>query len=114
MLPGKYDLGLYRGDSYAWRIQLWDDADLSDPTDLTGATVAAEIRDKPAGPIIVELDCAVTLPNIVDMTMTPAMWVDCPAKGVWDLQLTFTGGEVRTVLRGAVTVTADVTESTPP
>jgi hypothetical protein len=113
-LPGKYDLGLYRGDSYAWQIRLWEDDDQIDPVDLTGVVVAAEIRDKPAGATIVELDCVVTLPNIIAMSMTPAMYTGCPAKGVWDLQLTTTAtGAVRTVLRGAVAVTADVTESTP-
>jgi hypothetical protein len=114
MLPGKYDLGLYRGDSYAWRFQLWDDADQTEETDLTGVTAAAEIRDKSAGLQIVALDCAITLPNIIDVEMTPAMWADCPTKGIWDLQLTYTGGDVHTVVRGAVAVTPDVTDSDAP
>lgn len=112
--PGVFDLALYRGDSYRWLARLWDDAPGGIPVDLTGATAAAEIRDKTAGTHIVELTCTITPPNIVTVQMTAVMWADCPSTGVWDLQLTFAGGEVRTVLRGDVTTTNDVTDSTEP
>lgn len=81
------------------------------PVDLTGATVAAEIRDRSGGDRIVDLGVAVTVPNIVDMTMTPADYVDCPTQGVWDLQITYPDTSVRTVLGGSVTVAPDVTDS---
>ena len=111
MTPGTYDLALYRGDSYTWRVRLWQDAGQTIPVDLAGATVAAEIREKTAGVHVVELGCVVTLPNIVDVTIEPGMYVECPQQGVWDLQLTFADGDVHTVLRGAVSVTGDVTDS---
>jgi hypothetical protein len=113
MTPGKYNLDLYRGDSYAARFVLWQDDASTIPVDLTGATVAAEIRDKSAGLKIVELDVTVTVPNIVDVYMTPDMYTDCPAKGVWDLQVTFADGQVHTPIAGAVTITPDVTDSLP-
>lgn len=113
MTPGKYDLKLYRGDSYSWRFRLFEDAAQTVPTDLTGATVKAEIRDKSAGTTIVALTTVVTLPNTVDMSIAPADYDGCPAKGVWDLQLTFVDGSVQTPVAGAVTVTADVTDSAP-
>lgn len=111
MTPGKFDLNLYRGDSYAWRFIMFSDAAQTVPVDLAGATVKAEIRDKSAGTKIVALDVVVTQPNIVDMSMTPAMYVTCPSKGVFDLQITFADGQVHTPLAGAVTITADVTDS---
>ena len=109
--PGKYDLSLYRGDSFEWRFQLWEDEARTDPVDLTGATVAAEFRDKSGGLTIVAFRCVVTLPNIIDVFMDAAMWAGAPATGVWDLQITFLDGEVRTVVAGKVAVTADVTDS---
>jgi hypothetical protein len=112
--PGVFDLNLYRGDSYHWQARLWEDAPGGTPTDLTGATAKSEIRDKSAGTKVVELDTAIIPPNVVDITMTPAMWLDCPATGVWDLQLTMPSGEVRTALTGKVTTTPDVTDSVPP
>ena len=113
MTPGKYNLELYRGDSYAWRFILWADDAQTVPVDLAGATIKAEIRDKSAGAKIVELTTTATMPNIVDVAMTPTMYETCPAKGVWDLQVTFPDGQVHTPVGGSVTVTTDVTDSVP-
>ena len=111
-MPGICDLEFYRGDSQYFEVELWEDAAGTIPSDVTGAEVKAEIRDKTAGVHIVELDCTLTPPNLIAVAMTPEMWVDCPTKGVWDLQLTMPSGEVRTVLAGKVDTTADVTDST--
>ena len=111
MTPGKYALAIYRGDSYHWQFKLWADAAKTQPVDLTGVTPKAEIRDKSGGAILGTLTCVVTMPNIIDASLSAVVsgTLKC---GVWDLQLTYTGGAVSTVLAGAVTVTADVTDST--
>jgi len=111
MNPGKFDFNMYRGDSYTWRFILWSDEARLIPVDLTGATVAAEIREKDSGTIILPLPCVVELPNKIDISMTPDMYDQCPLKGVWDLQITFSDGEVQTPIGGTVTVTPDVTGS---
>lgn len=111
MKPGVFNLDLYRGDSYAWRVLLWNNTASTVPTDLTGATAAAEIRDKTAGSRVVPLGCTITLPNIIDVTMLPDDWPECPSSGIWDLQVTFTGGRIRTVLAGSVKTTGDVVDS---
>lgn len=113
MRPGTYDLDLYRGDTYQWQFVLWDNPEQSQPVDLTGATVAAEIRDQSAGAVIIPLVLVVTLPNIIDATLSNTDCQACPTKGVWDLQITFPGTIVRTVLSGDVRVTPDVTDSQP-
>jgi len=111
MTPGRFDLNLYRGDSYAYRFVLWQDDLQSVAVDLTGATAEAEIRERSAGVAVTVLTTTVTLPNIVEVAVDPAMYVTVPAKGVWDLQLTFADGSVQTPVAGAVTVTGDVTDS---
>jgi len=111
MTPGTYNLKLYRGDTHRFRVILWADKAQTVAYDLTGATVEAEIRDKSAGIHVVTLDTVVTLPNIVDVAMTPEMFDTCPLKGVWDLQVTTGDGEVLTPLAGTVAVMADVTDS---
>jgi hypothetical protein len=110
MTPGKYALSIYRGDSYRWQFKLWTDTAKTQPVDLTDVTAKAEIRDKAAGAVSGSLTCVVTLPNIIDASITAT---DSAAlrSGVWDLQLTYAGGDVSTVLAGAVTVTVDVTDS---
>lgn len=111
MKPGVFNLDLYRGDSYAWRAILWEVVNVT-PTDLTDCIAAAEIREKTAGIRIAELACVITLPNIIDISMDPSDWANCPTAGVWDLQLTFPSGVVRTVLAGTVKTTGDVVDST--
>lgn len=111
--PGEYKLYIYRGDSFRRQAVLWMDQAKTQPADLTGVTAKAEIRDKPAGKKIVSMACTITLPNIVDATLTAAASGSLTiTKGVWDLQLTYPSGDVVTVLAGPVVVTPDVTEST--
>lgn len=110
MQPGKYDLNVYRGDSCSWRFTVWQDAAATVPLDLTGVTPAAEVRNGPGGTIYVALPLTITS-NHVDVVLSAQNSQKLPAKGVWDLQLTFPNGDVRTIVGGAVTVTADVTDS---
>jgi len=112
MMPGTYAMVLYRGDSAHWRFTLWLDDAKTQPADLTDATAKAEIREKPSGTTIVALVCAIELPNVVTAELTPAASGVLPAKGVWDLQMTYASGDVVTVLAGPVDVTPDVTDST--
>lgn len=111
MQPANLPLDLYRGDSGRMRVTLLDKA--QQPIDLTGAVAKAEIRDRPAGTTIILLTCVITLPNIIDVTLSAEDSHKLPSKGVWDLQLTFASGEVKTPLAGQVLVTTDVTDSTP-
>jgi hypothetical protein len=112
-MPGTFALDIYRGDSRRWQFKLWLDADSTQPMDLTGVTGKAEIRDKPSGKKITPLDCTITTPNIINVVLSAdnskALTI---ASGVWDLQLTYTGGDVATVVGGGVNVTYDVTDST--
>lgn len=111
MTPGKYDLSLYRGDSYTWQFVLWQDEDKTIPTDLTDVVAAAQIRAKPGATPIIVLECEVTAPNIVTVQLTPEAWEDssCIVVGMWDLELTYLDGTVQTVIAGKVRITADVT-----
>jgi hypothetical protein len=112
MTPAPYPLVLYRGDTYAWQFVLWDDIAQTIPTDLTGVTVKAEIRDQPAGSTIVPLNLTVTLPNLIYAALDAASSQKLPfPTGVWDLQLTYPDATVATPIAGTVLVTADVTDS---
>ena len=112
MTPATYNLDLYRGDTSRWQFKLWTDAAKTIPSDLTGVTAAAMIRDKaPGGVYSLALGCVVTLPNIIDMELTPGQSRDLPVKGVWDLQLTYASGDIITVLKGSVSVTQDITST---
>lgn len=114
MTPGIYNLDIYRGDTYNWTFNLWFDTAQTLPADLTGVLALAEIRTKPAGSLMATLNCTVTLPNIIKMILAPDQsMLLSPKATVWDLQLTYPDGSVGTVLAGSVTVTMDVTDSSP-
>ena len=113
-MPGKYDLQLYRGDSYGWTFRRWADDAHMIPTDLTGQEAAAQIRDKSGGAQVVDLTCVIALPNEINVTLDADMWTGAPTAGAWDLELTHTAsGAVHTVLAGKVAITADITNSPP-
>jgi hypothetical protein len=57
--------------------------------------------------------CTITLPNIIDLFLPSTSSQQLPLSAVWDLQLSYASGDVNTPLAGQVTVTADVTASTP-
>jgi len=111
MQPAQLPLDLYRGDSQRLQVKLWQGE--NDPYDLTGVTAKSEIRDRPAGTFITEMACVITLPNIIDLYLSKEDSHKLPSKGVWDLQLTYASGDRKTPLAGPVTVTPDVTDSTP-
>lgn len=118
MRPGILNLDLYRGDTFAWRLLLWEDQDKTQPFDLTGATARAEIRYESGGLEIMDIDAAVTLPNQIDLTLDADAWLEFPYRKkpapIWDLQITFADIQVFTALRGDVFITNDVTDSTLP
>jgi hypothetical protein len=111
MQPATLPLDFYRGDSQRIQVKLWIATD--QPYDLTGVTAKSEIRDRPAGTRITEMACVITLPNIIDLFLAADDSHKLPSKGAWDLQLTYASGDVKTPLAGPVTVTPDVTDSTP-
>ena len=132
MTPGAYNLTIYRGDTYNWTFALWQDADKTQPVDLTGVTALAEIRNRPGGATVVPMTCTVGADNSIAMALGAAASASLPLGsasasggfgaaatntlpdwlGAWDLQLTFENGQVATILAGTVTVTGDVTQST--
>jgi len=112
MTPADFPLELYRGDSGHWQFKLWAGGGF--PYDLTGVTAKSQIRDRPGGTKITDLVCVITLPNIIDVQLLAADSQNLLPKGAWDLQITNGSGEVLTPVAGAVTVTPDVTDSTPP
>jgi len=103
-LPGDLPLTLYRGDSYQYDVVVSDAA--GGPADLTGVTVASEIRK---GSESIALDCTVA-GNVITVELAADAWGAMgPGAGRHDVQLTFADGRVWTMLAGAVTILADVT-----
>ena len=106
--PPEVALHVYRGDSFAARIRLWADAALTEPWDLHGAELAAQVRATPDAARATDMTVDVELPNAVLIRMDPDTARGCPP-GRWDLRATWPDGRVATLVAGPVTVLADVT-----
>ena len=108
-MPGIFNLEIYRGDTWRAPFAITDTA--GDPIDLTGVLMKAEVRDRLDGALMAEIGLTFTAPNIIDAELTAAQTAALNHGGVWDLQLTYTNGDVLTILRGDVTVTLDVSQA---
>ena len=106
MIPGSYDLCLYKGDTTRWQFRLWTDDAKTAPLDLTGATARAQIRQGYAG-APTDMTCTITVPNIITMVLPAGS--NPPLRGLWDLEVTYASGDVQTVLSGKVATQGDVT-----
>jgi hypothetical protein len=111
MLPGRFSLSLYRGDTASWRFVLWSDRAGTVPVSLTGAVVLAEIRSQPGGALLTTAATGIEAPNVILMSLSSAQTHNLPAKASWDLQITFIDGTVLTPLAGGVSVETDVSAS---
>lgn len=111
MTPGAYSLSIYRGDSYTWQFALWGDAAKTIPISTSGAVTNAQIRNRPGGQLLAQMQTAAAPPNFVNMALdaTTSRSLN-PGSWSWDLQVTYTSGEVQTVLAGNVAVTEDVSQ----
>lgn len=110
MIPGSFPLRIYHGDTYHWNILIWSDSGKTQPADLTGVTPKAEIRDKTRATILATFLCSIIEPNTIDMELTASASDGLTQSGFWDLQLTYSNGDVSTILSGQVTVIWDVTK----
>jgi hypothetical protein len=107
-LPSPLNLTLYAGDDFGLTLTLTDQA--SQPVDLTGATVNAQIRQKSGQPI--EATFAYTIAtNVITLNLTGTDTQDLSGSYVWDCQVTYSDGVVSTIVAGSVKVTADVTRT---
>ena len=106
-LPQDFPLTVYRGDSYSWRVEVWEDDAHTDPADLTGAVAVAAILQ--SGRPVVPLTCTVT-GNQIDVVLTAAASAQLAVlASSWDVQVTYPSGDVKTLVAGAVRVRLDVT-----
>jgi hypothetical protein len=108
-MPVQYNLNCYRGDTHRWRFVLWADAAKTDPVDLTGVTVTAQVRATANSTTILTTLATVVSGNQIDVTLPSASSQLLPASAAWDLQLVYPSGDVQTIVAGAVSARADVT-----
>ena len=85
------------------------------PINLTGATARLQLRTTVTGPVVIE---ATTINSklvvggtngLIELAMPPADTVGLLGTYLWDLELTYADGVIKTVAGGRLVVTADIT-----
>lgn len=106
-LPDNVDMEFWRGDTQVFNIVLQNED--GTPIDLTGATAMAVIRQDFTNPTTYEFDCSIHDGNQVTITLSAETSATIPGGNyIWNFQITFSDGSVRTFLAGDVTVDEDV------
>jgi len=117
MLPATDNITAYRGDTIReTRLFAIPDTDPVEYFDPTGCTPAAQVRTSATNDeILYTLDCELivgataTDPSGVVMEIEAGITDAAPSKAVWDYQLTFADGSIRTFGAGTVKFSGQVT-----
>jgi hypothetical protein len=101
--PATVNLDVYRGDTWSQTFRLQQDGA---PLDLTAATVACWIID--ANNTVIHLAATITSPTNGEITIAPGADPVPAAQYNYDLEIT-QGTEIRTWVKGQLTVRQDIT-----
>lgn len=102
----RYNLRIEQGTTY--------ELDIECGVPLVGCTAASQIRARHASPTpLVSFMVSInTTDNIVTLSLSPGQTSSLPSgsrAGVWDCELTDSGGNVRRLAEGLVSVSPEVT-----
>lgn len=121
--PAPKDLTIYQGDSFDLLVRVKGRnaaTGVMEYLNLTGVTPKAQVRaNEAATQVLAEITCTITdqvaTPGGVLLHLDPAITqtiaLTTTQKHKWDLQLQWSATEVRTVLKGNVSVESDVTRA---
>lgn len=107
-VPATLPLKHYRGDTLTLTVKLWNDASHSQPTNLTGATVLAQVRSNPDSDVVITTFGSSITGSQITLTLTPAQTALLPEEATYDVQVTYSNNVVQTVLAGELTAEPDV------
>lgn len=113
-IVGRYDLKIKRGDTLSVTMT-FRDGTTNLPIVLTGCTFLSQIRQSADAETVIAplvINAVDLAAGTVEVHLDPVSSAGLPAasihRAVWDLQVTFPGGLVRTMVEGAVELSGDV------
>ena len=113
MIPSKYDIELYCGDTFDLTLKFADKE--SEPVDLTGCSVRSEIRsNNGVGDVVASFTADVVDPlaGQISLSLLPSETATLyqHSKMKYDVQVTGADGRVATYVVGSVKAIRDVTQ----
>lgn len=115
MLPVSKNITVYQGDTFDLVFRLRNPDTSEGPgsyIDLTGCTAKAQVRSTEIDPTVLA-EFTPTVDGVngqVSLRLSSTQTAGLAA-GVWDVQLTFPDGTIKTYLKGTVTVVKEVTRA---
>jgi hypothetical protein len=97
------DIVLFYGQPTTITVTLWQDAGKGAPYDLSGVSVAADVRTAQSGPVLQSFAVLGISGNAVTISLTAAQVDTLPAACWWDLVVTSSSGST-TLAQGDVSV----------
>lgn len=110
-IPGAVNFKVYQNDTLNKSITITDDND--DPIDLSAAAVKMEVRQSAGSTVLFTLEVGdgITISGADDNVIVISKIVDIdPGSYLYDLEATYSGGDVQTFIKGSFTVIADITQ----
>ena len=107
--PKEVNLTLYRNDTNTFSVAIKDATGVA--VSLTGATALLQVRDaKENGALLATLTTTVdTVNKVVIVTIPPSAFTSWKwDSGFYDLQVTFSGGTVTSIIAGTVKIVQDI------
>jgi len=113
LLPQRYDIKIYQGDTFTFDLILENNGTPLDVTSWTGnAEINKDVLGTPGETPNLGLTIGTTDGKItVDLTATESAALIGDTQYYYDIELTDTGGNVRTFIGGFITVTKDITDA---
>lgn len=97
-----------QGDAWFLEATIWDDATKTNPTNLTGCTISAQLRSTIDSETAVALTATIT--DAVNGEFSVGQAVST-ISGVWDVEVTFPSTQKRTYLGGCLKLSKSATRA---
>ena len=107
----RYDIAIDAGSTYAMQIQLEDDDGL--PLSMVGCSAQSMIRYnyKDVSPAAIFTPLIDSVNGVLTLSLTPAQTASLTrAKGIFDVELTFSDGTTQRLVEGQVIINPEVTK----
>ncbi len=105
LTPAELNLLIHQGDDYPDLLTIVPKDDNGDPVDLTGCSAACDLARYG---VVTSMTVVVTDDIVAGMDAAQTSALD-PSTYTYDLQLVASGGAILTLLKGSITVEAEVT-----
>jgi hypothetical protein len=106
-LPAQVNLAIYAGDDFSFTLTATNPDNSA--VDFTGAVISSQIRAQPGSSTIAATFTNSVAANVITLTLPAAISQTLSGVLLWDIEVTYSTGQIHTLAAGTVSITPDVT-----